>query len=1127
MSEENTEKKQVLPNELKEKLDADKRNLDEQKANLLKSTDAFDKDSSEFVEEIKTIEDDSNEHAEHANELLHTARTNAEDFVTTSKTLSQNISSVLDDTLKKIKRLFGALIVVGVALFVVLYYFGPSLLSLFGIDYEFDPLLMTGIIILVCFIALVIKIVKSVDSKIANNTKKQTASLSNLEKNTTPLTRTKIRFNFQKEKISNKINAVGDNLYKISVGVQGYVLGLKEHFDGLALLNRQSRFALTMRNALKEYGLTDDSIDEKLRGYSSLKHNEEQWVHDASNDISKLTGVSAEILVLCYYDYDGNKAEHANASQTVHDSQKIDELVKILKKNFYSVPQTNVKDRPFNELITDVIPFSLSKFTTLYNEFYNEFGKEKKLLVQTLRDLGFKVNSEQQRRILDIFPTTTNSEEWSEHLISQTANILEEDPTALLLLYTDKIGESGKRDREWNASNNDPKVQNSLAESFIRNNSFPDEFQKEDLKKLCIHFLSKNTSSLNIGEITNDVWKTIQQVQRTKKLFAYAMEAKKSPIPNKIMDDNYSKLLVYGDIEGEIASKLSELVNISADIILLFYFDYVHSPQRRVKFDELKQDVNLETRNKLAVLLLEKLIQKESGGNEKAKLSSILYRSDDFDLDIIKQNYVFYHKIFDDVRDFVRLLNQEKIVNNGVLDFDTIVTTLQNNYSSRYDALKKISMTIINKKQQVLLQDEQIEPFVIALLVIYFQSDFDSAREDACKDASTKPFSIKLLYEWIARKGDELELGKHESNFQDIIKPVIDDATSTSFEHIGDFKEKLEDGKLAGSIKALLSARFKHVSATAEKYNNEKYVNVLTKVSATLNNVLNMKINKGFIKQALKSQLISAYILTYKQGSVMTIMKEYMKPACKTLSADNSEFKNFMIMREQESESGKGTRVGVVPLHIKDFEEFNVLFQEAFELSAKNFKKDNPDKGDSFSANLIRIIPSPLAFKQVSSNVDATKTDPIQTVIDMIKTDFDPVDRLKLAASGMGQGSPDVALKEILEDVFNDTKTISFVDETVADIVSQNTTLNNIFDNGTLISELRTMYDVQKTTDLADFLYLDDLKNTENTFVQFSKFVDSIFKKHQIQLTELDQKKICKSLFDNFIDIAKFLRGTL
>ena len=1127
MSEENNEKEQILSNELKKKLDADQHNLDEQKNNLLKSTDTFDRESSEFIEEIHTIEDDSNNDAEHANDLVNTARTNTENFVQKSQTLSQNMVSTLEDTSQKIKKLFGALIAGAISLFVVLYYFGPSLLSSFGIDYEFDPLLVTGIIILICFIALVIQIVRSVDSKIASSAKKQTTSLSNLEKNTTPLTRTKIRFDFQKEKISNKINAVGVNLHRISVGVQGYVPGLKEHFSGLALLNRQSHFALTMRNALKEYGLVDDSIDEKLRDYSNLKHDEEQWVHDASKDLSKLTGISAEILVLCYYDYDGNKAKHANASQMVYDSQKIDELVNILKKNFYSTSQTNVKDHPFNELITDVIPFSLSKFTKLYNEFYNEFGKEKKLLVQTLRDLGFKVNSEQQRRILDIFPITTSSEEWSEYLISETAKILEENPTALLLLYTDKIGESGKRDREWNASNNDLKVQDSLAEFFIRNNRFPDEFQKEDLKKLCINFLSKNIASLNIGEINNDVWKTIQQVQRTKKLFAYAMEAKKCQIPDKIMDDNYSKLLVYGDVEGEIASKLSVLVNIPTDIILLFYFDYVHSPQRRAKFDELTKDANLETRDKLSILLLEKLIQKESDGNEKAKLSSILHHSDDFDLDVIKRDYVFYHKIFDDVVDFVHLLNQEKIVNIGTLDFDTIVTRLQNNHTSRYDALKKISMTVIDKNQQILLQDEHLEPFVIALLVLYFQSDFDSAREDACKDASTKPLSIKLLYEWITRKGDELELGKHESSFQDIIKPVIDETISTSFEHIDDFKEKLKDGKLAGSVKALLSARFKDVNATVEKYNNEKYVNVLSKVSTTLNNVLNMKINKGFIKQALKSQLISAYILTYKQGSVMTIMKEYMKPACHELSINNPEFKNFMIMREQESESGKGTRVGVVPLHIKDFEEYNTLFQEAFVLSAKNFKKNNPDKSDSFSANLIRIIPSPLAFKQVLSNANATKTDPIQTVIDMIKTDFDPVDRLKLATSGMGRDSPDVALKEILEDVFNDTKTISFVDETVAGIVSQNTTLNSIFDNNMLVGELHTMYDVHKTTDLADTIYLDDLKNSERTFEQFDKFIDSVFKKHQIELPELDQKKLSKSLLDNLIDVAKFLRGTL
>ena len=345
---------------------------------------------------------------------------------------------------------------------------------------------------------------------------------------------------------------------------------------------------------------------------------------------------------------------------------------------------------------------------------------------------------------------------------------------------------------------------------------------------------------------------------------------------------------------------------------------------------------------------------------------------------------------------------------------------------------------------------------------------------------------------------------------------------------LDDFTEKLQDGKLPSSIKSLYSAKFKEVNDTIKKYSGKKYTDVLSKFSTSLDSILNMKIHQGLVRQALKSQSISAYMVTYKKGPVMEVLKNYLKPACNVLAKTRSEFANLIIMKEQESEAGQGTRVGVVPLHINDFEEFTQLFAEAFKIAAKDLGvAESKHKGKSFSANLIRIIPSPLAFKQVLSNDDLPKSDPIKTVISLIQKDFDPLDRLKIAATSKGKDSADVVLKELLTTVFDETPMISFLDDSINYILTENSKLKDILQSSELRNILFAYYEIQKNTELAEILYLDSSSNYENTLNQFRKYLELILNKQEITLSELDFKKLVHSLFENYVNVAKFLRGKL
>jgi hypothetical protein len=226
-------------------------------------------------------------------------------------------------------------------------------------------------------------------------------------------------------------------------------------------------------------------------------------------------------------------------------------------------------------------------------------------------------------------------------------------------------------------------------------------------------------------------------------------------------------------------------------------------------------------------------------------------------------------------------------------------------------------------------------------------------------------------------------------------------------------------------------------------------------------------------------------------------------------------------MKTDESLTGKGTRVGVVPLRIKDFEEFSALFHLAFKTAVDHFKKDNITyQVKPFSANLIRIIPSDLTFKPIHIGTDS-ETNVIDSIIELVRTELSPSDRIQIVASARENEPPTVALREIISLLFDkNAKLIAFVDDTAKNIVSENPKLNKIFENEEFDSELRNQYNLSSNTALAMHLFKSNNQNRDGTLAQFTEEIKSILKTHEINLSETHLTNFSKALLETLLDIA-------
>lgn len=180
----------------------------------------------------------------------------------------------------------------------------------------------------------------------------------------------------------------------------------------------------------------------------------------------------------------------------------------------------------------------------------------------------------------------------------------------------------------------------------------------------------------------------------------------------------------------------------------------------------------------------------------------------------------------------------------------------------------------------------------------------NQSRGEACNVASMNIDASKILYTWIVTKEKE-KLGTDKSTLKTISESVFDERVS-AFEYINEFVSELAKGNLFGSIQDLLGAKLTSISQDMKKISeNERYQNLLGKVSGSIRSLMAANITNDFIIHALNSQLISAYMITSGDGAIMKIVDKFMPDACITLAQGDPRYKELLILTTSSLQEGR------------------------------------------------------------------------------------------------------------------------------------------------------------------------------------------------------------------------------
>ncbi len=644
-------------------------------------------------------------------------------------------------------------------------------------------------------------------------------------------------------------------------------------------------------------------------------------------------------------------------------------------------------------------------------------------------------------------------------------------------------------------------------------------------EKICYDIISKQPE-FNLASIESKILEQIQTNIRIKNIVAFALEARNNPIQQKIRLDYFDKILFSGNnLENDICEGLGNKTGIKKEIILLFYYDYIQSrTDRKTMYKNIKD-------NNFVLDLSEILIEDSASvfnnitPDQKDLLVKLMNSKKDFLLDDLSSSFDFHKRIIEDMNKFVGFLDDQNIKNNQTISTENIIDIFQNeNNKSRFQSMLLLSKHIIANQQWKVLTENEMDAVVFSSLVLFFSQYFDSAREESCRAASIHDLSTKTLYAWMEQNGFEKQFGHGKTTLSKICMQVFS-GEITKFNGLVDFKAELQKGVLFASTKELAGVRFDKIDSKLEDISTgEKYHKLFKRTQTALANVMSTQISIGFIEHALTSQMISAYMITRTDGKVMEVIDNYMNKACDELAQINKDdrYKDMLIL---DKSSGASTRIGIIPMNIKEFGDFTTLFHHAFRHAEKKFEKDNPNRTNlQFTYNMIRVIPSDLTFKHLEIGGAESRENPVKTISELVKTRLGVLDRIKIAASAKEDKSPTVALQDIITMLFDkNTNITSLVGDSISDIVSSEKTFQKISDNGEFDRTLKIHYNVSENTELAKVLYTKNQSNDQGTLVELIDIVSSILHKNKISISEKEINTFCNSVLDGMLDIANIL----
>ena len=931
-------------------------------------------------------------------------------------------------------------------------------------------------------------------------------------------------------------NAAGYGPVIISA-VRDYIPALENTYKSRERMSRQLNFIKSLRNSLSVYGFEiSPKANDYLSHFGPLTESEAEWIEEATEGLKPILGVSQPLLRMIYLDYAGDDEALKNTWKEIVSKPKlISELGGRLITNELvdtEYIEKNVETYgAIEELIKEDKQFNLESFRDKYNSYYIDLAKEKRTLIDGLRDYGIKINSTLEQKILKYPPPTFEPEKRQDALFAFTSEQLGLHSDAVRLAYFERESDVLKRSQVWGRMRRQHDVLSSFIMKLIDNGilEVPTHYKEDPL--------SLKDFAVGVLEPTEDF--TLAGAKRSLQLAFSSLEAEKETflrlMSNRIVIDRkeFARWLESDARPKTIAKWIQEHTEIPDYVILLLYYDYIQNEEGRKKqFGSMQE---LKKMQELSETLISRRFISTSGPDTKdaiLNLSLLLMKMDDYDRTEIQSKFFTYNQLLSYSKDILAFFNEQGLTKKEVKpDIDSVLKAVNlDNVNPLHQEELILDKLIETNCPKEFNSQEWHQPITTATLVLYLTTRQNMLSRSACMSAGTNEKASKILYQYSRINDEEEQKGTTERTlFSEIIKNTID-GTYTKYEYLIPFEDELTSGFLYTRLSHLLHARLDVVGK--EFGDKAKLEKIIKKYNDAVDTVLESKIEANVILESLRMQLINAYMITNPNvGDVITgIIDDKLPDACKELAKDNSIYKDLLLL--SVASVGKSTRIGIVPFQM-DFEEFTKYFQTAFRLAVEKHRTSGAIRPvEDFSGNLIRIFPSDAYFKQVEGKPQAgdglSPNHPVQIIRRLVLDHYGPIENLELIASLNGNSENKVAMRSLLTTLFDTDTKIYFMAENKLNGIIGGSQFATYVKDGPFDQELWSSFGCQTRSQLAITIYESSGHDGVNASIvkeRINTAVTRIAKQSGAKLKDQQIEGICSTVYQVLYDIGAVLRG--
>lgn len=854
--------------------------------------------------------------------------------------------------------------------------------------------------------------------------------------------------------------------------------------------NKQELFRATLRNALVHYGFSpQETINEWVQKFTSLKSTPSEWLDKATSQLSKKLGIPSLFITLIYSDYVGDGTLVKNTWLLIKEEKLLSAFIKMLISNklvsttYIDINSDNLAS--IEALVKDKDSFNLENFRSLYHQFYFDFAKEKTAVISSLRGYRFEISGTIEKIILSFVPTDFNKEKRKNELFEATSKELVTSIEIIQIIYFEHEADTDKRLKYWKKIKNSTEILLKFTKHLIDKKllSIPTNYVEHVPRQTLNDYVISKFKKLNNFTLSNaefELDEKFRLVEEKKKYLLRMLAHNNLTIKKEVTREEFNHLLPLNDNEEMLSDWLSSKIKIEKNILLLFYYEYTQDEKEKDVLDKIRE--NNQTRNLAKILLENSIILKHEASNETTEseidnLSLLLELGEEFDRRSTQTLFDKCNKIFDYAKSVYGFLEKEKMIRKSKIEFSKVIELVNaQKVQDNLPILKEIVLDCLNNNSIEQFPKEWMTPISYSVLVLLLVEDKDVLQYDACEKSGTDKNAVKILYQTQLIRETDARNAKQATSLNDVVVRVINDDDLLDYTYAPHFQAELKKRILHPNITQLVGKRMEEVYKIINE-KQETFRSTFKKIKKQIDQFLESELDYDVVLKSLNLNLVNAYMITSPNSSAPIfgeIIPTYLPIAVADLAKQDSDYIHFLLHSEG-TESGKGTRLGIVPINMS-FNEFNKKFDVAFKKAVKEYVKKDPRLNEEeYISNLIRIMPSDEFFKIAigGEKMEDTSSEdhPLNVIGTLIRKYYSPEKNLGLVASLQTGENATINMKNLLIDLVNTRSRIfNYVEDEVKPIIGE-TPIFESMNSKSFDRQLTQKFSLSHLSDLCSYVY--------------------------------------------------------